>query len=57
MGQSRGVDPRAAHEKNGHARKFERFCVSRQTSPGSYPRDNDLMVSDNPSQRQETLEF
>ena len=59
MGQSRGVDPRETHghEQNGHARGFERFCVSRQTSPASYPRDSDMMVSDNPSQRQETLEF
>ena len=57
MGQSRGVDLRVTHEQNGHARGFERFCVSRQTSPGSYPRDSDMMVSDNPSQRQEMLEF
>ena len=57
MGQSRGVDPRATHEQNGHARGFERFCLSKQPFPGSYPRDSDMMVSDNPSQRQEMLEF
>ena len=57
MGQSRGVDPRATHEQNGHAGGFERFCVSKQTSPGSYPRDSDMMVSNNLSQRQETLEY
>ena len=33
------------------------FCVSKQPFPGSYPRDSDMMVSDNPSQRQEMLEF
>ena len=57
MGQYRGVDPRATHEQNEHARGFERFCVSKQTFPRSYPRDSDMMVSDNPSQRQETLEI
>ena len=57
MGQYRGVDPRATHEQNEHARGFERFCVSKQTFPRSYPRDSDMMVSDNPSQRKETLEI